>query len=344
MAADLSIEGSKKFSSAGKGDSVTEVTFEQIGAIRSDDSRPLNWNCLFMEPAWMHTWWNHFNDGATPCLLVVRHEGQLVGIAPLKIYDTAAEFLGHYDLCDYMDFIPAPQREAEFFTVLIDYLRRRGVAVLDLAPVRLESSAATGLTEIAQNLGCRVDCDPQDVSYEMELPDSWGDYLQRLNGKQRHEIRRKLRRLNDAGHVNYRIVEDAGAVQTEMDVFLALFKSNLPDKAAFMTRQMEAYFRDLAQGMAARQMLKLAFLELDGQPVSAVMCFDDRNTVYLYNNGYDFRFQSLSVGLLGKILSIKDSIQRGRQKYDFLKGNEKYKQHLGGHPVSLLSCRIHLDP
>jgi CelD/BcsL family acetyltransferase involved in cellulose biosynthesis len=76
--------------------------------------------------------------------------------------------------------------------------------------------------------------------------------------------------------------------------------------------------------------------------VAAVLCFDNGSTVYLYNSGYDLRFSALSVGLLSKVLSIKDSIERGRRKYDFLKGDEKYKQYLGGRPLPLFSYRIQL--
>jgi CelD/BcsL family acetyltransferase involved in cellulose biosynthesis len=176
----------------------------------------------------------------------------------------------------------------------------------------------------------------------MALPFSWEAFLERLTGKQRHEIRRKLRRLDAAGQVKYRFVEDVNTVRTEIDTFIALFRSNRSDKVAFMTSQMEAYFRSLAESMAAHHMLKLAFLELDGQPVAAVLCFDNGSTVYLYNSGYDMHFSSLSVGLLSKVLSIKDSIQRGRRKYDFLKGDEKYKRYLGGRPLPLFSYRIQL--
>jgi hypothetical protein len=64
--------------------------------------------------------------------------------------------------------------------------------------------------------------------------------------------------------------------------------------------------------------------------------------MYLYNNGYDGRFSSLSVGLLSKVISIKESIQIGKKKYDFLKGAEEYKHRLGGKPVPLYRCQIKL--
>ncbi|NQT69525.1 MAG: GNAT family N-acetyltransferase [Desulfobacteraceae bacterium] len=303
----------------------------------------LQWECLFVEPAWMQVWWSHFGTGMTPCIRAVWHKKTLIGIAPLMADGTTAFLLGHSDLCDYMDFIVAPQRGPEFFTVIIEYLQNQGFVLLNLKPVLNESNVVKDLVEIAPGLGCRVVCKPDDVAYSMALPSSWEAFLKRLTGKQRHEIRRKLRRLNAAGQVKYRIIEDVDAVRTEIDIFMALFRSNRPEKAVFMTSRMEAYFRSLAASMAAHNMLRLAFLELDGQPAASVMCFDDHSTVYLYNSGYDLNFSSLSVGLLSKVLSIKDSIQRGRRKYDFLKGDEKYKRYLGGRPVPLFSYRIHLN-
>ena len=323
--------------------SVASLTLDQLLACRQDTGRLLQWECLFMEPAWMQAWWSHFGAGMTPCILAVRHKKTLIGIAPLMADGTTVFLLGHSDLCDYMDFIVAPQRGPEFFTVVIEYLQNQGFVLLNLKPVLNESNVVKDLVEIAPGLGCRVVCEPDDVIYAMALPSSWGAFLKRLAGKQRHEIRRKLRRLNAAGQVDYRFVEDVNTVRTEIDTFIALFRSNRPDKAAFMTPQMAAYFRSLAASMAAHHMLRLAFLELDGQPVAAVLCFDNGcSTIYLYNSGYDLRFSSLSVGLLSKVLSIKDSIERGRLKYDFLKGDEKYKQYLGGRPVPLFSYRIHL--
>jgi CelD/BcsL family acetyltransferase involved in cellulose biosynthesis len=94
--------------------------------------------------------------------------------------------------------------------------------------------------------------------------------------------------------------------------------------------------------MARENLLKLYFLDLDDTPVAAVMCFDYDATIYLYNNGYDGKYGSLSVGLLSKVLTIKESIRRGKRKYDFLKGTEEYKHRLGGKPVPLYRCQVKL--
>ena len=174
------------------------------------------------------------------------------------------------------------------------------------------------------------------------MPATWDEYLGMLKGKQRHEIKRKFRRLHEATDINFRVVESAEQVARELDIFFKLFKLSTGEKENFLTEQMKSYFRALAQAMADARMLKLFFLEVDTEPVAASMCFDFNSTLYLYNSGFDPRFRSLSVGLMCKILSIKDAIETGRKKYDFLKGAETYKYRLGAREVPLVSCRIEL--
>ena len=161
-----------------------------------------------------------------------------------------------------------------------------------------------------------------------------------LTGKQRHEVRRKLRRLQKAGNINYHFVEDSAAVHGVMDTFLKLFSQSRGEKAAFMTAPMESFFRSLADTMAEAKLLRFSILELDALPVAMNMCFDYNDSVYLYNSGYNPGYNSLSVGLLSKVLLIKDSIQRGRKRFDFLRGREAYKYRLGGRAVPLYSCQI----
>ena len=92
--------------------------------------------------------------------------------------------------------------------------------------------------------------------------------------------------------------------------------------------------------MAKAGLLRFGALELDSVPVAMILYFDYNNCVYLYNSGYAPQYDSLSAGLLCKVLSIQESIQEGKKRYDFLKGNEAYKYHLGGREVPLCRCQI----
>lgn len=322
--------------------SITQETFESLASYWLGSDYPLEWDCLFVLPAWLEVWWSVFSGGSVPYISAVRNKDKLIGIAPLVVEGEEARFMGDPDVCDYQDFIVAPGRGQEFFEILIKHLRQQGITSLDLRPMRADSKVLTELVGVAKSLECEVSCDSEDVTLELELPATWDEFLGSLTGKQRHEVRRKLRRLHEAGEVKYRLVENVKEVVDEMETFLALFGLSRSDKATFMTSQMAIYFRSLAETMARVNLLKLFFLDLDGTPTAAVMCFDYNSTMYLYNNGYDGRFSSLSVGLLSKVISIKESIQIGRKKYDFLKGAEEYKHRLGGKPVPLYRCQIKL--
>ncbi len=245
-------------------------------------------------------------------------------------------------MCDYQDLIVAPGREEDSCGALLDDLLKSGVNELDLAHVRPESAVMMALAPLAERRGGRVARVQEAVSYEMDLPGSFDAYIESLTTKQRHEVRRKLRRMGESGNIEYRSVTDGADVPPVMDKFFQMFVESRRDKAEFMTERMKAFFIRLADAMAKLGLLDLGILELDGRPVAQIMCFDYGDSVYLYNSGYDPQYTSLSAGLLSKVLAIKESIERGKACFDFLKGAEVYKGHLGGREVPLYRCKINL--
>lgn len=329
-------------SAAKRGDVQTE-TLESVARYWQGGEHGLKWTCPFVLPPWLSAWWPIVDGDWSPYILSVYHQGQLAGIAPLMRKGHEARLIGDADVCDHLDVVVAPQHAHAFGRGLLDHLNRDGVRKLVLSPIRQDSSVMTHLIPMAEEWGARVSCDRLAQLFTMSLPDSWGAYLQSLSGKERHEIRRKLRKLDRAGHVTLRCIGHAAKISAAMETFLTLFKANRTDKAAFMTDTMMAFFLRLAANLAASDLLKLYFLDLDDRPVAATLCIDDRSTVYLYNNGYDAAYQSLSIGLLSKVLTIKASIGDGRQTYDFLKGSEAYKRRLGGQPVNLHHCVLDID-
>ena len=325
-------------------DTIKIERFDDLMTYWQNDRNRLKWECLFTLPWWLRAWWDAFHDQTRPCLCSVWHHGELLGLAPLQIDDECASFIGSADVCDYLDFIPVPGREGAFFGALIDELARRGVLAYDLRCLRPESSVLTHMKAAVCLRGGQVDCQPEDVSMELDLPSSWADYLKTLNGKQRHEVRRKLRRLDETAEVHYTVIQGVPAHAETMDLFLDLFRNSRDDKDHFMTNRMESFFRSMAASLGGQDILKFGLLELDQNPAAVVMYFDYHDTFYLYNNGYDPRYQSLGVGNICKILNLQDGINRGKKKYDFMKGTEPYKYRLGGREVPLQRCRMRLNP
>ena len=115
-----------------------------------------------------------------------------------------------------------------------------------------------------------------------------------------------------------------------MGDFLELLTMSRQDKAEFLTPQREKFFRALASTLSRQGLLSLFFMEIEGSRVASAMTFDYGGSRLLYNSGYNPAFGYYSVGLLLKALSVKSAIEEGKCYYDFLRGNEPYKYHLGG--------------
>jgi CelD/BcsL family acetyltransferase involved in cellulose biosynthesis len=321
---------------------VTQESFDSLAAIWNEPDNGLNWSPVFILPVWMQTWWQVFGSGAELYLRAVRRGEKVIGIAPLKVKDGEASFVGRADVCDYLDFIVVPGEETAFSNTLLDDLSSNGIKRLELESLRPDSAALTGLAEVAVNRNCEVTIKREGVSLDMELPATWEEYVQILNSKQRHEVRRKLRRLQEAGQMNYRTLEKSEDVRGAMDTFLKMFAESREDKAEFLTEQMESFFRLVTEKLSETGLLKLGILELDSVAAAMVICFDYNNGIYLYNSGYDPQYTSLSAGLLSKALCIKESIENEKKRFDFLKGDEVYKYRLGGKEIPIYNCRIEI--
>jgi CelD/BcsL family acetyltransferase involved in cellulose biosynthesis len=319
---------------------VIEESFQSLLACHEETKDRLRWNPLFMLPSWMQVWWQVFSPQSRLHLLTIREDERVLGVAPLQVVDGTASMVGGIDVMDYADFVVMPGGEEAFFKVLLDHLEEQGIKRLDLGPLRPESSVITHLADTARGRGYAVTSELEDVSFEMSLPPTWEGYLMGLSKKQRHEVRRKLNRIHEAGRVGYRTLSGAGAVHETMDVFLKMFTESRNDKEAYLTPRREEFFRSVVVAMAGLGLARIGVLDFGGKPVAMVLFFVHNDTIHLYNSGYDPDYSSLSAGLVSKVFCIRDSLERGIRTFDFLKGNEEYKHRLGGREVPLRRCKI----
>ena len=282
----------------------------------------------FHTPAWLRVWWEHFGHGQELLLLSFREDGRLRGIAPLMRSGDRISFLALSDVCDYHDFLFPCGEEGAFLAALLDKLETLEWSALRLEGLREGSAALMLLPALAEKRGFTASVAPEEVSPHIPVAASWDAYLEALSKKDRHELRRKMRRLEGAGTIKVTTATSA-TLHADVARFLELLKDSREEKAAFLTLERERFFHKLAIAMEGEGYLKLFFLELDGLKVAGAFVFDYANAYYLYNSGYDKRYESLSVGLLLKALLVQDAIEHGKREYDLLRGAETYKYHLG---------------
>jgi CelD/BcsL family acetyltransferase involved in cellulose biosynthesis len=315
-------------------------SFSELEALYSDKNNRLAWPYVFSLPGWMEAWWRHFGTGYELFIMVLRHGGSVTGIAPFKRQGRTVSFIGDASVCDYLDFIILPGEEPAFFEMLIGENAARGIGRLELGTLRPDSAAVRFLLTLAESHGFNVERQEADVSYEMDLPESYETYLDGLAAKQRHELLRKERNLEMEAGVSFRLLRDEEAGAGDIESFLNLMTVSRKDKARFLTENMKGFFRNACRAMAANGLLRLGFLKLGDKPLAAVLGFEYNNYVYLYNSGYDPDYTDLSVGLMSKLAFIRWSIENHKRGFDFLKGPEVYKKRLGGRHVRLSACNL----
>ncbi len=297
---------------------------------------------MFLSPQWQEVWWDNFQGERTLSGFSVRApEGNGVSaIASLSRLGDTYSFVGSPDTFDYNDFLVRPGFEEAFFALLLESLENQDWDTLQLDSLIEDSPTLALLPDLARDRGYTVEIEYEDVTSGVALPGTWDDYLGYLSKKDRHELRRKLRRLDSQTDWRWYVVTSPQEVIARFDDFLTLMRMSRTDKAEYMTAERERFFLDMAERMARIDWIRLFFMEIDGEPVATSLCFDYRSSRLLYNSGYRPELGYYSVGLLLNAMCVKDAIDRGMSYFDFLRGPEPYKAHLGGQQRSLFSMVV----
>ena len=227
-------------------------------------------------------------------------------------------------------FMVSPGYEAAFFDILLRCLDDQSCDTLELWSLIETSPTLTYLPDMARKRGYQVVVEKEDVTSGIELPGTWDDYLAVLTKKDRHELRRKFRRLDSSLNWSWYCIVDQEQVAEKLGEFISLMRQSRADKDQYLTLEREQFFQRITQRMAQLGSLKLFFMEVEGQAVAASLCFDYASSRLLYNSGYNPEFGYYSVGLLLNALCLKQAIEQGSAYFDFLRGTEPYKHHLGG--------------
>ena len=287
-------------------------------------------NSIFLTPQWQEVWWETFGNGSSLAGFYLTGPQGVTAVAPLARVGDTLSFVGNQDTVDYNDFMVRPGHESSLYDALLLCMDEQRCDTLELASLTQGSPTLEHLPEMARRRGFSVNIEEEDVASGIALADTWDGYLAGLSKKDRHELRRKFRRLESLPDWHWYCLTDPGQVEARLSQFIELMRLSKPDKDQWMTPERERFFHRITQRMAQAGMLRLFFLEMEGQVVATSLCFDYASSRLLYNSGYNPEFSYYSAGLLLDALSLRDAIEQGMEYFDFLRGSEPYKAHLGG--------------
>lgn len=243
------------------------------------------------------------------------------------------ELLGGEQVADSLDAVVTSGLEAAFWAELLESPRD----LLADGPLHLPnllegSPSLASLPGICRARGISFVAEEMDRSPFIPLPRSFEEYLGMLGKKERHELRRKLRRASEAEPpLSFRVVGTAEELSRDFPSFVELLRRSHPEKRRFMDDRMADFFREVAQRFHAAGRLRLAFLRGAGGDLASAFQIEHDGALLLYNSGFDpGAAGSMSPGMVLLTRCVEDAIRKGYREYDFLRGRERYKYDLGG--------------
>ena len=275
------------------------------------------------------------------------HASPLTPVAP----DRKAVFFGASYHADYATVLARPADMPAVARAVADALAADAAPgdpdpdpwdVIDLRRLRCgdpaadELAAAFGTHSAAD--GWTVVREREEVCPILELAPGldFEGYLGTLGKKDRHEVRRKVRRAADAGEVR---LERSTDPLGDLDEFIDLHQKRWGEDGLFPATpggdQSRAFFRGLFEHCGQQGLIALHFLTVGGRRVAAGIWFDDGETLFFYNAGVDPEARDLSPGVVLVARSIQMALEAGRSRFDFLRGDESYKYGWGAQDVPI---------
>ncbi len=302
---------------------------------------------IFCTWEWQKTWWEAYRPGELR-ILVCRDGGECLGIAPLFISQRgdarAAQIIGCVDVTDYLDFVVDASRLPAAQAAFADHLAesRDEIDLLDFCNIPDDSPTRRILPDLLRERGFQVAVEQQEVCPVIDLPSDWRGYLSQLHKKQRHELRRKIRRAQGSeAAIDWYIVNGDHDLDQEVSQFARLMAASDPEKERFLQDEgNDRFFRSILPLLHSRGWLQMNFLTVGERRAAAYVNFVYGDRVMVYNSGQarsDYR--ELSPGIVLLAYNIRHAIEQGYQYYDFLRGDEPYKYRMGGRDTAVMNIR-----
>jgi hypothetical protein len=208
----------------------------------------------FLRHEYQRGWWEHRGGGewqnAQLILISAREDGKLIGIAPLFIAEyegkNALLLIGSIEISDYLDVI-VRMDHSRFITGLLDFLASSFAdnwSSLDWYNLPDSSPTLAALKAESESRGWTHLEEMYRPNSAHRIERRFEEYLSRVEKKQRHEIRRKMRRAIESERGVRWFISDMADPEAEIDAFLKLMEQD-QGKASFLRDSMRAQMRDV---------------------------------------------------------------------------------------------------
>jgi CelD/BcsL family acetyltransferase involved in cellulose biosynthesis len=299
-------------------------------------------SCSFFQSwTWNWYWWRSYKWLKSPFILVKQVQKEPTLIAPFFITKNylalpikLVSFIGTGQ-ADYGNILFNPSVShcvEDLFTFLA---KSTSWDVIDLHQVNEDSHLYQWLRKQVSDLPFKVTFLPQDRVYKCFLPASWSEYLTSLSKKFRFNINYYRRRLERDYEVDLIEASQYSDIKQAINRFFLLHSRRLLSKkkpGLFLSPWFKKFHFNLIRALSSSEKLALIFLKVEGREVATLYGFREGKTFFYYLGGFDPKWGRLSVATVLLAETIKRCIDEKLEVFDFLRGDEPYKQRWQARP------------
>ncbi|CAG1010692.1 hypothetical protein BURK2_04088 [Burkholderiales bacterium] len=302
---------------------------------------------IFLTWEWIDSWWTHFGAPYTPCLLVVERGEELLAILPLAgkwvsprrdgLFGRVLFLCGSEEVCpDHLDLLAAPGDAAACLAAIARYLRasERAWEVIDLSGIAAEGNLDRNRALLEEVFAARRSV--LALAPYATIQGTYAEHLARLSAKKRYNLNRGVRLLEQEG-VRYLSVAPAAAAGF-MSKFFALHARRAATKgilSTFAGERLLAFHTEVLERTAANGWHWNRELRADRGMIAGLYGYLFAGRMSYYQIAIDPSWDRWSPGTSLIHLSLVDAHAGGIQEFDFLRGEEEYKDRwaTGKRPV-----------
>lgn len=304
----------------------------------------------FSDRAVHAAWWSAHSDTAQDVSLAARDaaSNELLGYLPLMKRPDGVIYSGatfHIDYATVLLAQTSSEKEDDVAVALAGALISTNTP-LNLLRLRNEDAAharmISAITRAAESTNRTATFGVEEPAPFIDLVGltTFDEHLERLDKKERHEIRRKLRRAEAAG-VQISASKD---LSTDLPEFIRLHRARWGENGLFTATDKgaseERFMREIFSSAPAGMITLLLARNDEFGTFAAGLFLRDANALRYWNAGGDIAARALSPGVLLFAHGLTMAISEKLPRLDFLRGNEAYKYECGAVDAQVMQLQV----
>jgi CelD/BcsL family acetyltransferase involved in cellulose biosynthesis len=288
-------------------------------------------------------WREHFAPQDPLRILVCEERGEIVGILPLveqkRIWTgrTLVNFGSGKACLDDLGIIAHPESAVragqDFATFLLeskelpwDYIDLEGIRRSDL-PMQAFADALLSSNPDCLERRPSPSCWAIELKEEVDGCHAWSKRMRTMMRKAREELKR--------GDFHLNIARTAKEAIEELKVMEEIHQARWKDRGVegcFSNDSFAEFTREIIDTTCDAGKSFVAILRWQGTPAAGAICFIDSTTLYVYLASMAPGFSERKPGWKLNGFLAEYALRCGYTRFDFMRGDEEYKQRMGATP------------